>query len=202
MRWLVAATVLWATAAPARADAGYPLDPLPREAAGAVACPAVPLLTYRGHSLALHRPAVVHVALVPALRRLEELVRATAIEVYGRAPARLVHAGAYSCRKLRPGRRWLSEHSLGNAIDIRGVDFAAANDRRVPGELRGAFEVRVKAHWRGGRGVAGMHSRFLRLLAERVIADEQFRVILGPARRDHADHFHFDMAPYRHVEVF
>jgi hypothetical protein len=89
---------------------------------------------------------------------------------------------------MRPGRRWLSEHSLGNAIDILGVDFAT-------------FQVRVKRHWHA-RGKEAIHARFLRTLARRVIADGRFRVVLGPSHRDHGDHFHFDMAPYRLVDVF
>lgn len=203
LRLLVIATVLGAAAQAARADGGdYPLDELPREAASfAVPCPAVPLAVYRGTTVPLSRPATLHVALIPAVKRLEQIVRQTAIDVYGRPPARLVHAGAYSCRKIRSGRRWLSEHSLGNAIDVRGVDLAPAT--KGPKELRGKLEVRLKEHWRGGRGVAAKaHARFLRLLAERVIADEQFRVVLGPAHKDHRDHFHFDMAPYRLVNVF
>jgi hypothetical protein len=200
---LASGLVVLVVACRARAD-DYPLDAVPRAVAQVThACPDVPLDLYRGDVLPLNQPVKVHVAFVPKLRRLEEIIRATAIEVYGRAPVRLVHAGGYSCRELRPGRRWLSEHSLGNAIDVLGVDFAPAAGLEGLPELRGAFRVRVKQDWLPGpSAAAAVHSRFLRLLARRIIADRTFRVILGPAHRDHRDHFHLDMAPYRLVDVF
>lgn len=55
----------------------------------------------------------------------------------------------------------------------------------------------------GQRGVALVHSRFLRELAQRLIArPDIFRTLLGPVWPGHKNHFHLDMALYRVVEIF
>jgi hypothetical protein len=69
--------------------------------------------------------------------------------------------------------------------------------------LRKGFQVRVKAHWTATDPVGAVHNRFLRTLATRLIErPDIFRVLLGPAYPGHDDHFHFDCAPWRLVEIF
>jgi hypothetical protein len=194
--------VLLALTAPA---AAYPLDALPRDVSGGrPRCPDVELATYRGTVVPYHKATQVYVGFADKLRELESIARDTAIEVYGRAPRKLRHAGTYACRSVRRIANLLSEHALGNAIDVEGFDFAAApRGSRAPAGLRRAFTVRLGKHWNATRGVDAVHARFLRLLAERVIAREDlFRVVLGPAYPGHQGHFHFDLAPYRLVAVF
>jgi hypothetical protein len=102
---------------------------------------------------------------------------------------------------------WVSEHALGNAIDIAGFDFGPAArgaelPSTLPQPLRRAFQVRLLTHW-NAQGAAQTHSRFLRALAGAVIArPDVFHVVLGPAWPGHKNHFHLDHAPYRVVEVF
>jgi hypothetical protein len=103
---------------------------------------------------------------------------------------------------------WVSEHALGNAIDLAGFDFGPARaDQPLPAgtppALRRAFQVRVETHWNARRGAGAAHARFLRELAQRLI-DERgvFSVVLGPAWPGHHNHLHLDRAPYRVVEVF
>lgn len=186
----------------------YPLDDLPRElpATGRVVCPDVPKVTYRGDVMRYHKPVVVYEGFRDHLRRFEELVRDTAIEVYGRPPAVIRHLGTYNCRRIRRWPTFLSEHGLGNAIDVEGFDFGPAGRSAptdLPPALRKAFRVRLEEHWSADRGAAALHARFLRLLAQRVIADDTlFRVVLGPAEPGHHNHFHLDMAPWRIVNVF
>jgi hypothetical protein len=184
--------------------AAYPLDSLPREVTGIARCPDVALHRYAGTALRYDKPTRVYVGFEDKLREMEEIARATAIEVYGRAPRLLRHAGTYACRSVRGIAGLLSEHALGNAIDVVGFDFAAApRGARAPAGLRRAFTVRLGKHWNATHGTAALHARFLRLLAERVIAREDlFRVVLGPAYPGHKGHFHFDLAPYRLVAVF
>jgi hypothetical protein len=91
------------------------------------------------------------------------------------------------------GRLRLSEHALGNAIDISGFRFEALDG--AP-----AFEVRVDLHWRAS-GDEARHSRFLHALTETLLERGVFRTLLGPAHPDHADHFHFDMAPHPYVNL-
>jgi hypothetical protein len=59
----------------------------------------------------------------------------------------------------------------------------------------------VDKHWDKEKGVSAIHARFLRELTDRLIEDDTFRVLLGPAFPGHQDHFHFDLAPYRLVQL-
>lgn len=205
---LVAA--LLAVSAPPAADAAYALDGLSREVptTGRVSCPDVELTRYEGEVLRYHKATRVYVGFAERLRRFEEVARDVAVEVYGRAPRRVVHLGTYHCRRIGGYPNLISEHGLGNGIDVAGFDFpalprAAALPEGLPRTLRKAFQVRMKDHWTGDRGAGAVHARFLHTLAQRLIArDDVFRVLLGPAWPGHHDHFHFDMAPYRLVAVF
>jgi hypothetical protein len=190
-------------ASTARAEPSYSLDAVSRTAAAA-RCPAVELATYRGTAIRYHKPTRVYVGFTDSLRGFEELARQTAIEVYGRAPRTLRHLGTYACRSVRGIRSLLSEHALGNAIDVAGFDFGpATRGAKAPPGLRGPFSVRLDKHWNGRHGAAALHARFLRLLAERTIErPDLFRVVLGPAYPGHHNHFHLDLAPYRLVAVF
>lgn len=186
----------------------YPLDDTPRTvpARGRFRCPEVKLMRYRGDVIRYHKPVLVHVAFAERLRRFEEVVAETAREVYGRAPIRIRHLGTYNCRRIRGWPTFLSEHALGNGIDVEGFDFAPARSRAqraaAPPSLRGAFQVRVARHWNATGGIAAHHARFLRLLTERLVGREDiFRVLLGPAYPGHQNHFHFDVSPWRIVEL-
>jgi hypothetical protein len=186
----------------------YSLDPYSREVApkGRVKCPEVELVSYRGDVIRLHKRARVYVDFVPKLHRFEEIVRDTAIEFYGRAPRRIKHLGTYYCRRIRAWPTYISEHGMGNAIDVEGFDFAWVSKNKapdVPARLRRAFRIRVEDHWNATRGTGATHSKFLRELAQRLIDEEGlFRVMLGPAEPGHQDHFHFDAAPWRIVNIF
>jgi hypothetical protein len=171
---------------------------------GRARCPDVELRTYAGSIVRFHKPARIYVGFAEALRELETIARDTAVEVYGRAPRVLRHAGTYNCRSVRGIADLLSEHALGNAIDVEGFDFGPApRGNRAPAGLRARFSVRLGKHWHATRGTGALHARFLRLLAERVIAREDlFRVVLGPSYPGHQGHFHFDLAPYRLISVF
>jgi hypothetical protein len=99
----------------------------------------------------------------------------------------------------------MSEHSLGNAIDVGGFEFGRAKDPDpdMPRRLRAPFVVNVSLHWNPRQERDEIHSRFLRTLSKRIIASEGlFRTILGPADRRHRGHFHLDMARHENVVVF
>src|SRR5690348_8724885 len=84
------------------ADRAYPLDNVPREVIGKkVVCPDVETEIYRGTTIRYDHPARIYVPFEERLRGLEELIRDTAIEVYGRAPVLLRHDGTYNCRVIR-----------------------------------------------------------------------------------------------------
>lgn len=211
-RLLSAALLLFSVQAQASERAPYPLDDLPRtlEVGAQMPCEgrALPLVSYRGERLPYQKPLRVHSAFRPQLVAFEEIVTQVARVHYGRTPRRIVHLGGYACRRMRRYPTWLSEHAIGNAVDVAGFDFGPlARGETLPDGaprgLKGAFEVRLERHWNGGKGLAAQHSAFLRDLAHALIArPDVFNVVLGPAWPGHHNHFHLDHAPYRVVEVF
>jgi hypothetical protein len=109
---------------------------------------------------------------------------------------------------MREHAEWLSEHAFGNAIDVEGFDFGhlpkgASLPPGLDKVFANGFEVRVLSHWGKKNGHAAVHARFLRTLAQRLAAQKDvFRVLLGPGYPGHNNHFHFDMAPFRLVQIF
>lgn len=187
----------------------YPLDDIARVLPPHAALPCdQPLVSYRGKLVRYAQPARVNVAFVPRLAAFEQVLIQQSVAWYGRAPRQLRHLGAQNCRRMRLYPDWVSEHALGNGIDIAGFDFGALSKSQVsppgmPRSLRGGFGVSIDKHWKA-RGDAGVwHGRFLRSLAQALIdRPDIFRVLLGPAFPGHKNHFHFDCAPYRVVEIF
>jgi hypothetical protein len=189
----------------------YPLDDLSRTipARGAVRCPKVELVLYRGSHLRYRQPARVYVHFKPRLQAMERIMVQAAIKTYGRAPRRLVHLGTYNCRRIAAYPTWLSEHGLGNAIDVAGFDFGPIKrgdevPTDLPPSLKRAFSVRIKRHWKAGRSAQSKrHAAFLRRVIDGLLPRRDiFRVLLGPGYPGHHDHFHFDCAPFRMVEGF
>jgi hypothetical protein len=213
MRRLLVLACLFAvavTSSSRAAEPRYPLDDVARTLAPGEKLPCqrgdLELVSYRGEHLSYQKPLRIHPAFKAQLVAFEALVQEVAIEHYGRAPRRIVHLGSYACRVMRRYPDWVSEHALGNALDVAGFDFAplprgsARSD--LPRHLARAFEVRLERHWEA-TGKNAPHAAFLRALAERIIArPDIFHVVLGPAWPGHKNHFHLDHAPYRVVEVF
>jgi hypothetical protein len=198
--------VVLATVGASTEDA-YPLDGLVREIAptGPARCPVVPLVVYRGTRVRYEKPARVHPAFAERLRLFEEVVAEVAREQFGRAPRSLSHAGTFSCRRIGGYPTLLSEHGIGNGIDVVGFAFPALPRRQdapaglAPG-LRRPFQVSL-ADWQATPRTP--RARFLDTLARRLVARRDiFRVLLGPAYPGHKGHFHFDVAPYRVVSIW
>jgi hypothetical protein len=199
---------LWAAWNTLRGDP-YPLDELDRLLAigQRLSCDARSLVAYRGRTVSYRGTVWVNPAFQERLERFEAIVREVALETYGRAPLRLDHLGAYSCRSTRHHAGRLSEHALGNALDVAGFEFAPAQRHTpvppdLPRALRGAFQIRVAQHWtpRSDTPVTALHAHFLHELAARCEQrSDLFRVLIGPSQKDHADHFHFDMSPWHYV---
>lgn len=202
--WTAQAEDLQAQAVPLDA---FALDGFERVIApkGPVRCPKVERVMYRGDLVRYHSPVLVNPHFRERLVRFEAVVREVAIAFYGRAPRRIRHMGTYNCRRIAAWPEFLSEHGLANAIDVAGFDFGPAPRKLradTPRALRGAFKVRLLRHWDQHEGVQAVHSRFLKALADRLIArPDIFRVLLGPAYPGHKNHFHFDCAPWRLVDV-
>lgn len=195
--------------ASAHGGAEYPLDDVTRAvpAKGPLQCPKLTYETYKGTAIPYHRATKIYTGFKAHLQAFEEIAREVAIEFYGRPPKRLVHMGTFNCRRIRTYPEFLSEHALGNAIDVAGFDFGSLPrgvelPEGAPRWAKGSFKVRMDDHWNGKRRYA-IHGRFLRRLAKRLIRKpEIFRSLLGPAWPGHHNHFHFDMSPWRTVAVF
>jgi hypothetical protein len=186
-------------------QATYALDAQPR-AVSTAECPKPALREFSGEALRFSPPALVVEPFRRRLIELEGVVRDAALHVYGREPSTILVAASYGCRSVSGKRLRLSEHAFGNAIDISGFRFAPEpagrlRAARLPA-LQGAFEVRVRDHWRArGDAVVQAHAEFLDQLTRELLARDTFRTLLGPAHPGHADHFHFDMAPQHYVDL-
>jgi hypothetical protein len=187
-------------------EPAYPLDHITRRGQDTSVCEPDVMVTYRGTSLRYSSTVRVHPAFRERLPEFERVASEVATEIYGRAPHRVLHSGTYNCRPIRGRRDRLSEHALGNALDVRGFEFRALPRRTsAPSDLhrslRRGFTVTLDPHWEA-RGTAGeVHQRFLRELVRRLAEDDVFRVIYGPAHPGHRNHFHFDMSPFRWIHV-
>jgi hypothetical protein len=180
-----------------RHPASYALDARSREVTGR--CPEVPLTEFAGNAIPLAPGARVTPAFRERLLELEDIVSGLSQVFYGRLPSAILVASSYDCRSVSGKNQRLSEHALGNAIDITGFRFAALTG--APTATDG-FEVRVDQHWKAtGDAERVRHARFLDVLTQALLARDVFRTLLGPSHPDHADHFHFDMAPSYYVDL-
>lgn len=192
---------------------GYELDAVERfveGGAGAVTCSKEGLSTYAGTTLRYHGPLLVQPLFRERLERFEIVVAELAEQTYGRKPRSIRHYGAFSCRLSRNRAHRLSEHALANAIDVVGFDFGPASKSEplrpeLPEQLARPFRVRVARHWAPGKRATAsdrMHSRFLRELTSRLESRRDiFRSLIGPSHPTHEDHFHFDVSPWRYVNL-
>jgi hypothetical protein len=181
-----------------RHSRAYPLDGLSR-AMRKGACTEDALTTFTGQSVPFLPAARVAAPFRARLAEFERVVLDLSRVFYGRAPSAILVASSFDCRSVSGKNQRLSEHALGNAIDITGFRFAADGTASAGAA---AFEVRVDRHWKAtGDAEREQHARFLDALTQALLARDVFRTLLGPAHPDHADHFHFDMAPHYYIDL-
>jgi hypothetical protein len=194
-----------------RGDA-YPLDHIERWLAPGerVSCDKKGMVAYRGTKLRYAGSLSVAPAFRERLERFEEVAAQAAREVYGREPRLIRHYGAFNCRATRNRKHVVSEHALGNALDLVGFDFGSAPKTQplpdgLPKQLRSPFQISVARHWSPRdpkNAAAAAHARFLALLTDRLRArDDIFRSMFGPGHGGHDDHLHLDAAPWRYVDL-
>ena len=109
---------------------------------------------------------------------LRDIAQPSARSVFGEKITGVRVASSFACR-ARDNKRGakLSEHGLGNAIDIAAFTLESG---RV---------VDVEQGWRGARDEQG----FLHAVNKR--SCETFTTVLGPNHNHaHRNHFHFDLA--------
>lgn len=170
-------------------------------------CNQTAMVSYAGTTIRYAGPVLVNEAFKERLVRFEEVAAQVSREVYGREPRRMKHYGAYNCRVVRTIHRLLSEHALGNALDVVGFDFGPPTKSTpppagAPSAVKFAFEVRVRRHFGVTSGPGAIHGHFLALLTDRLQArPDIFRSMFGPGHVGHEDHLHFDVSPWRYVDL-
>jgi|GEM_PF-2044797 len=178
-------------------DQTYPYHTQPRKGPAADKCPEIELITYEGSVIAYNQPIEINTHFKDRLVRFERIVAQVAVQVYGRAPTRIIHAGGYSCKSVSGRGKKLSEHAFGHAIDVSGFEFGANPDADPknphPGDK--AFKVVLLTHWNAQKGPGAAHRQFLHELAEALKQRGPFSVMLGPAYKGHDRFFHFDFGP-------
>jgi hypothetical protein len=174
---------------------------------GGRACPSVTREVYRGSRLRFTPAAEIAPPFAQRLQLFENAVVDLSTLRYGRAPKRVLNAGAYVCRPVEHRNGRWSEHALGNAIDITGFEFESLPKCKevapaLQPALCRAFTVRIDRHWYPKSDtVAREHSLFLRDLASRLVKEQVFRSLISPADPAHETHLHLDMAPYHYVRM-
>ncbi len=121
-----------------------------------------------------------------AMAAFETIVQDEALRYFGRRVVKIQHIGTYNCRGIAAYEGWVSQHSFGNAIDIKTFT------------LQGGREVSVKKHYgRGPEAPAHKEGKFLRAVVRRLFDEKVFTVVVTPNfDRAHHNHFHLDLAPY------
>jgi len=171
----------------------YPLDGRSRVVSGEIRCPDIELVDFAGDRIALSPTVRVTPPFREHLIELERVVEQESRLIYGRPPSAIRVAASYDCRSVSRNRRRLSEHALGNAIDITAFAFDEPGGK--------GFEVRVDRDWKARDPARATNARFLDRLTQTLISRGVFRTLLGPAHPDHQDHFHFDMAKTNYVDL-
>lgn len=200
----------------------YELDDLERS--GPLECHPERLSSYGGTRIKLEPRASMAQPFKVRVARFESLVAELGQEVYGRAPIRILNAGAYACRRVEHNQQRVSEHALGNALDVTGFRFPALpppaarpTDARpsdpdvarrpgsLPKKLTRAFTLSVLEDYPQDAPatdeVARKHHEFFEKLARALRASNLFRVAIGPPDPRHRTHLHLDMAPWTYRKL-
>src|SRR3954466_2961584 len=187
--WLIALTSSSCTLAELNQLTGdaYALDAVSRDPQpnGGPRCHPESLIRYRGTWLKLEPASPVAPPFAARLEQFEELLVQIGQRVYGRAPTKILHVGTYACREVADHTASLSEHALGNAIDVTGFYFPALPaDARIelPARLKASFTVTVFRDYvtRGGPATptGAVHAHFFAQLLEALDERELFRGVI------------------------
>jgi hypothetical protein len=163
--------------------------PLKQKRGGTYTCGASQAVVYlRGpEGIRYNAAPLVSCGLALALAEFEHVLEEEALRVFGKRVLRIEQGGTYNCRRMTRFRDLVSEHSYGNAIDVRAL--VLADGRRIS-ILRdfGALAEPPNSD----------KARLLRGLARRLYDQGVFSVVLTPYWDAlHRDHFHLDLARYR-----
>lgn len=127
-------------------------------------------------------PLVVDCSLAQALPGIERIVQEEAQRWLGAPIQKISTLGSYSCRSVRGWKERLSQHALGNAMDLAGFQ-----------PERGRAAVVARHYARGGAEATTPEGRFLAAVSGRLWSEVDITRVLGPDwDASHRDHFHLD----------
>lgn len=154
----------------------YQLEPIQ---ASAKACTIDKPVRVTAMGARFQRSAVMSCDFALHLDRFEqEVLEPEARRFFHSGVHSLLHFGAYACRKTKEGKE--SEHALGKAIDLAGI------------ELDDGAVILVDKEWRAH----GKEAEFLHAVAHE--ACHYFSEVLTPdSDADHYNHLHLDTGPYK-----
>jgi len=159
-----------------------------RTSAGVV-CGAPQAVLYKGRAGGPRWSSapLVTCTLALALARFELLADSEARRALGSGLRSIEQGGTYNCRKMARFTGIVSEHSYGNAIDLKS--FRLSDGRKVSV---------LQRFGRPAHEPSSPEGKFLRALARKAYDDGVFSVVLTEFFDTlHRDHFHVDMARYR-----
>jgi hypothetical protein len=132
-------------------------------------------ITYAG-------PLMIDCSLALALPAIEKVIQEEAVKHLGEPITRITTLGSYSCRSVRGWRERISQHALGNALDMAAFSTKAGSKASVMRD----YEIGVEAP-------STPRGRFLRAIYRRLWSEGGVTRVLGPEwDAAHRDHFHLD----------
>jgi hypothetical protein len=149
---------------------------------------AYPVLVSAVAGVDITPAATLNCEMVAALHRwVTQVAQPAAKQEFNTRLTGLQNASSYACRlRNNSSTGKLSEHGLGNAIDI--ADFRFSN----------RMEASVAGSWRGSIKGLSLSSRGDFLKRSRAGACKYFNTVLGPGSDPfHKDHFHLDLMKLR-----
>lgn len=158
---------------------GVQYQPAPMPAKTRPACEVSTPVRVVAATIPWNQSALASCGFVVEFDRFErQALQPLAKRYFGQSIDEIVHYGIYDCRTTDTGRP--SEHAKGLAMDVAGF------------RLSGGALVMVEKAWHGH----GTESRFLHRVA--LAACRYFNVVLDPdSDRDHWNHIHMDLGPYK-----
>ena len=132
-------------------------------------------ITYAG-------PLLIDCSLALALPAVEKVIQEEAVKHLGEPITRVTTLGSYSCRNIRGWRERISQHAIGNAMDMAAFSTKRGQKASVMRDYEMGVEAPLTA-----RG------RFLRAIYSRLWSEGGVTRVLGPEwDAAHRDHFHLD----------
>ncbi|MCK6589527.1 MAG: extensin family protein [Polyangiaceae bacterium] len=132
-------------------------------------------ITYAG-------PLMIDCSLALALPSIEKVIQEEAVKHLGEPITRITTLGSYSCRSVRGWKERISQHAIGNALDMAAFSTKGG----VKASVMRDYEMGVESP-------AKPRGRFLRAIYRRLWSEGDVARVLGPEwDAAHRDHFHLD----------